>query len=232
MNEEFFLYEACLEAEKIYWQPIIDEIKSAPEVLITNEADKRTHKLLCKLEKKLLNQADKSAGTKKGKQGLKVLLVAAILIILLSVSAFSFNPFKSFVYNVFSRGTEFIFNYNKREEDDFLNGIYEYIPKGYKLIEDEKYKQSKRIIYKSGSNRIIMISNAVKHSSLHIDTEKAETGNIKVNQYDGYYSITDSNIILLWSTGKYYHYIVADFNEDIITLDSVLKIAESRKQEK
>ena len=232
MTEDSFLREVCLEAEKEYWQPILDEIVSEPDINIPAKADRRTINYIQKLEKKYLYYKTDYSHRFNSKRGLKALLIAAILIFLLSVSAFSFNPFKTFLYNIYTKGTEFFFSYNRSAKDDLPYSRYTYIPEGYNIVYDNRSKFGQRIKYIKGTKRIIIDSNMVQHSSLNIDTELAKTGEIKIGEYDGYYSVTESEIIVVWSTGKYYHHIVADLNGESLTLDRVIKIAESRIPEK
>ena len=232
MTEESFLREVCFEAEKEYWQPILDELASEPDIDISVEADRRTIKYIRKLEKKYLHYNSKISNSFNSKRGLKVLLIAAILIILLSVSAFSFNPLKEFFYNVYTKGTEFFFNYNKNAKDDYLYGEYLYIPNGYKLEYNKKLNHSQKMLYIKDGKQIIINTNTNNHSSLGLNTEKAKTGDIIIGNYKGYYSETERSISVVWTSGQYYHYITADLDNDLITLDTVIKIAESRIPEK
>lgn len=61
------------------------------------------------------------------------------------------------------------------------------------------------------------------------DSENAETGEIKVGDTVGYYSITNDTLFLMWSVGNYNYRISADRNDKLIGLDELVKIAQSQK---
>ena len=228
MTEDSFLREVCFEAEKKYWQPILDEIASESNINIPAEADRHTIKYIRKLEKKYLRSNSNVSNSFNSKRGLKDLIIAAILIVLLSVSAFSFSPLKVFFYNIYNNCTEFVFSTFKSDKEDFLYAVYSYVPDGYLVTNNLKTKLGQEITYRNGSKRINIVTNISKYSSVFIDTENANTGTTKINGYEGYYSITERSIILVWSSGRYNHCITADLDNDLITLDTVIKIAESR----
>lgn len=231
MTEEAFLREVCLEAEKIYWQPILDEIASGPVVDIQAESDKRTINYIHKLEKKYLHNRRNPSNSFSSKRGLKALLIAAILIFLLSVSTFSFNPIKEFFKKIYTDCTEIVFSTFK-SNNDFLYAEYSFIPNGYKLLSNKKSELGQELVFYDNKKYITITTNISKYSSVFIDTENANTGLTTINDCEAYYSITERSIILAWSSGKYNHCITANLNGNIITLDSVKRIAESRIQEK
>ena len=159
-------------------------------------------------------------------RGIKVLLIAAIILLIAVFTAFAFEPIRSFVFKVYSDCTEFVFHSGEKSEGDYLYAVYTYIPEEYVLVSNTKAKLTQEIVYKNGNNRIIIQSGDNSDSVLIIDTENAEHGEMQINNYDGYYSITDRSIILTWSSGKYNHVILAD-KCDAITLDEVVYIAQS-----
>jgi hypothetical protein len=230
MTLEELFKEAGKEWDELYWQRFLEKINSVPDYYITIETDKKIIEYIKKLEIKYLYYYynNKRNRFRNSKKRLKVLLVAAVLIIILSVSAFSFNPVKDFFFKVYEKGTEFFFNYDKNATDDYLYAEYTFIPKGYHLVQKRNFKLGQQFVYKKEDKRIVIDTNITKHSSSFIDTENANVGEIVVGKYNGYYSITDSEIIVIWSTGKYCHSITSDFNEELINLDLVVKIAESR----
>ena len=222
MDFEAALREACIEADKTYWKSFFDHIDSMPEILIPEEKDKR-------LRDFIRNYKISSAGknNRKGlKRGVKALLIAAIILLIAALTAFAFEPVRNFVFKVYSDCTEFVFHNGEKSEGDYLYAEYSYIPDGYELVSNIKTKTQQKIIYENGSYQIVIKSGVGSDSVLGIDTEQSESGGIVINGYDGYYSINQTSLIVVWSTGKNYHMIKAD-QCDTITLDVIVRIAQS-----
>lgn len=221
------LREACILAEELYWKDFF------------TKTDIKTCKASPSLDERIMNliygKADNTENSvslrgKKKKAGKKhiISIIAAVLVILVSALAAASAPIRNYILNVYDDYSEFIFNSFKGNEDDYLYAEYSYIPEGYEVASTSKTRLSQKIIYQNDCYQIVIKSVVNSDSALGIDTENAETGEREVGNYGGYYSITESSIILVWSTGKYNHIITADLNGDIITLDEVVKIAESR----
>ncbi len=223
MDFEAALREACIEADKTYWKSFFEHIDSMPEILIPKDKDER-------LREFIRNYRTASETEKKNRngmtRGIKVLLIAAIILLAIAVTAFAFEPFRNFVYRVYTDCTEFVFESVKGNKDDYLYAKYSYIPKGYKLVQNNKTKTSQKIIYENESNQIVIQTDMGSSSVLGIDTENAEYGDLDINGYDGYYSINQTSIIVAWSTGRNHHVICADRNS-IMNLDDVVHIAQS-----
>jgi hypothetical protein len=224
MDFEAALREACIEADNNYWKSFFEHIDSMPEILIPEEKDKR-------LRDFIHNYEIASAGKKnrKGmKRGIKALLIAAIVLLAIAVTAFAFEPFRNIIYKVYTDCTEFVFESVKGNKDDYLYAEYSYIPEGYILVQNNKTKTSQKIIYENERYQIVIQTDTGSNSVLGIDTENAEFGDININGFDGYYSINQTSIIVAWSTGRNHHVICADQNNRT-NLDDVIQIAQSAK---
>ncbi len=222
MDFEAVLKEACIEADELYWESFFERIDSLPDVLIPTDKDER-------LRDFIRNYEMKSAGKKNRKgmtRGIKALLIAAIILMAAAFTAFAFEPVRNFVFKVYTDCTEFVFSSAKGNEDDYLYADFLYIPDGYKLVSNTKTKTQHRIVYMNGVNMLIIKSDESSGSVLGIDTENAVHGELEINGCVGYYSINQSSIIIVWSTGKYYHIIIAD-QCDEIGFEDVVQIAQS-----
>ncbi len=222
MDFEAALREACIEADKNYWKSFFEHIDSMPEILIPEDKDKR-------LRDFIRNYEIVSAGNKnrKGvKLGFKAFLIAAIILLAIAVTAFAFEPIRNFVYKVYTDCTEFVFERINGNEDDYLYAKYSYIPEGYEIVLNIKTKKQQKIVYENGDYQIVIKTDMGSNSVLGIDTENAEHGELSINGYEGYYSINQTSIIVVWSTGRNHHVIYADRNNRI-NLDVVVHIAQS-----
>ncbi|MBQ6266825.1 MAG: DUF4367 domain-containing protein [Clostridia bacterium] len=109
-----------------------------------------------------------------------------------------------------------------------MHAEFSYIPEGYEIVSNHKTHLRQEVICKNGNNQIRIRSGNNAGASLGLDTENAQCGEIKLNDYDGFYSITERCYILMWSTGKYNHVITAD-RCDKIAFEDVVQIAQSAK---
>ncbi len=221
------LSDACILAEQFYWKSFFDNNDKINTVKVA-------HKQKEKIKKLVNNSAEYSDSTSiislnhnRVKIKFKTILIAAILIALIVTAAFAVSPMRNFIIHIYDDCSEFIFNTDST--DDYLYASFEYIPKGFELISEKHSKLYQFSVYSNGTSEINIDTLKSKNSKTVIDTEKAICGEITVNDRIGYYSITDRSIILIWSTGKYNHCITADLNGDLISLDTLVKIAQSRK---
>lgn len=222
MNFEAALREACVDADKLYWQSLFEQIDSMPDVLIPADKDERLRSFI---RNHMITQTEKK--NRKGmRRGWKALLIAAIILLVAALTAFAFEPVRNFVYRVYTDCTEFVSKSVKGYDDDYLYANYLYLPDGYELVSDDKEKTEQRTVYSNGSDRIVIRSVKYKTAVIGIDTEGSDSGEIKVANHVGYYSVNDDVIILFWSTGQHYHKIIADMN-DKIKLEDVVRIAQS-----
>ena len=231
-DSDITLRDACILADEMCYKDLLEQFETHPAIIIPECQYERIRKLIYS---QAIVQTDKSKNKEKKTNSKKIktaLLIAALLIILLSVSATAFNPLRDFFTKIYKDCTEIVFNITNKS--DYLFAEYTYIPDGYKKVEDNRIKSTKSqiIIYLNGRKKIHLSTLKNGHSSTFIDTENAETGNVMVGKYDGYYSITKTSIILVWSTGKYNHCLTADLNGDVITLETLVRIAQSRQPAK
>lgn len=230
-QNDISLRNACILAEDLYWEDFFKKNNDITERKSSDNLDKRIMSLIYGHPEDLrYGETGKVNEKKFSSKRIKIaLMVAALLIILLSVSATAFSPLRDFFTKIYKDCTEIVFNITNK--NDYLFAEYTYIPEGYKKVEDVRIKSTKSQIidYKNGRKRIHLTTLKNGHSSTFIDTENAETGNVMVGKYDGYYSITKTSIILVWSTGKYNHCLTADLNGDVITLETLVRIAQSRQ---
>ncbi len=224
-NSDMALREACVLAEEILYNKMLAEFETHPSIMIPERQRERIHKLIYSKDPTPNVNTQKKTSSKKIKTAL---LIAAIFIVLFAVTATAFGPFKDFFVKIYNDCTEIVFNTTNK--NDYLFADYTYIPEGYLKVKDIQIKaaKSQSLLYINGKSRINISTQSNRHSSTFIDTENAETGEISVNKTTGYYSITETSIILVWSTGKYTHVICAD-KCDIINLELLVKIAQSRQ---
>ena len=212
MTDSIILKEACIEAEDKYWDRYFEKVDSEPDCVIKKSVDENIISFLSALNfKTTANGSIKLSA--KPKKIVKITLIAAIIVIFLAISVIAVSPLREFIINVYDDCTEFVFN--TISGDDYLYAEYNFIPESYKLFSDEKTKTGQRIIYKSGEKQIVIDSDVNEGSKVVIDTENAECGEIPIDEFTGYYSITSSSIILVWSTGENNHMITAEINSNI-----------------
>lgn len=155
-------------------------------------------------------------------------VIAAVIFILLVVTGTAVRPIRNYFTKVTDDGT--FFSFGVTDTNDYLYGKFTYIPEGYTLDPGNNIEDMHKTIYSYGENKIYIISGTNKNSGTYINTENAiETKEIPIGKHIGYYTKNDEATFLLWSTGKYYHVIIAD-NCDSITEDELVKIALSREK--
>lgn len=224
-KSEIALREACVLAEEMIYKDMLAEFEAQPFIMIPEGQPERIHKLIYGEETTRNSNTRKKTSSKKIKTAL---LIAAILIVLFGITATAFGPLRDFIIKIYRECTEIIFDITNK--DDYLFAEYTYIPEGYEKVEDIRVKEARlqTIIYVSKTN-IIKIHTVINNNSVRvIDTENTKTGEIMLNDVKGYYSITNTSIMLVWSTGKYNHCLTATLNDNI-SLETVVKIAQSRQ---
>ncbi len=220
------LREACILAEEMYWDDFFKHFASFPPVEIPEGQHERILKLIYGhlIDNRKKSEADTRRITSKR---IKAVIIAAAIIVLLAITAFAIEPVRDFIINIYSDCTEIVFNSN--DKNDYLYAEYTFIPKGYILVDSIQGKNSQSLIYSNEGKRILIDSLGNKSSKSVIDTEDSDSGEISFGDETGYYSITDTSIILIWSSGKYNHCIIADLNDNYISLETLVKVAQSRK---
>lgn len=220
------LSEACILAEEMYWDDFFKRFASFPPVEIPEGQHEKILKLIYgnSIDNKGKTESDTRRITSKR---IKAVIIAAAIIVLLAITAFAIEPVRNFIINIYSDCTEIVFNSN--DKNDYLYAEYTFIPKGYILVDSIQGKNSQSLIYSNEGKRILIDSLGNKTSKSVIDTEDSDSGEISFGDETGYYSITDTSIILIWSSGKYNHCIIADLNDNYISLEALVKVAQSRK---
>ena len=225
------LRDACILAEEMLYEDMLAEFEAQPSIKIPKGQKERIHNLIYD---KGIRQNDNTPIKEKKMSSRRiktVFLIAATLIILFGITATAFNPLRDFIIKIYRECTEIVFDVTNK--DDYLFAEYTYIPEGYVKVKDIKLQSAKNqsILYKKGKSIIKISTMKNKHTSRFIDTENTQTGEVLINGVSGYYSITGTSIMLVWSTGKYSHCLTATMN-DSINFKDVVKIAQSRKPAK
>ncbi|MBR0541656.1 MAG: DUF4367 domain-containing protein [Clostridia bacterium] len=150
-----------------------------------------------------------------------VLLVAAILIFAMAVTAMAIPYTREFIIEkFFDHSTYTVVGGEYSEIGDIEIG---YIPEGFEIYEVFNGKTTKRISYKSKSNDMWFdIKFSLANQDSYFDTETYNAERIKVNykEYVHYYSQTTNGF--LWNNGKYSITIFG-----IISQDEMIRIIES-----
>ena len=227
MLEYDILKEACEEAEDSYWENYFIKIDEEPEIEIPIKIRNNILNYIYNLQ---VQQNRESKTPAKSHKLIRTILIAAILILISVSVACAFSPVRSFIIKVYNDCTEIIFSYDNT--DDYVYAYYSYIPEGYELIDDFRGKDVQFLTYTKNEFTIQIDSFKNGNSKTDIDTENAISGEIEINKQMGYYSITNTNIIVVWSTGEYNHCIVADKSDSKLTIEEIIKIVESRNPKK
>lgn len=168
-------------------------------------------------------QTDRKRRPKLG----RVLLIAALLLLLLAATALAFEPVRHYVFNHFD-GTDIIFHNDQTR--DSLKERFTYIPQGYVLEKEECNTFSNYWVYSDKNRNKLVISSMQNGSSIFINTEDVGYEEIEIQGFRGYCVERNDGLILTWSTGKYHHIIDADLSEtSYISIEELIKIANSRE---
>lgn len=134
-------------------------------------------------------------------------------------------PFLNLFINSEERKTDIEFNKDQAiVEDESFAVLFEYIPKGYELVSEEIEEQDVSLMYLNSDEETIFIDMYYGGSSISLDTEDAEHGEIKINGEQGFYSYKDGLTMLVFSKNEYVYSITAS-----IELEEVIRIAENIK---
>lgn len=229
MINENVLKRACTIAYDEWVEEYIAELENMPNVSISAEEENQLLTFIKNLSLQT-SVSDLNKNTHKSRKTtvFKIILIAAIFVSI-AITAFAVSPLRGFISKTYDDCCEFVFDTVKGRPEDYMYAEYMYIPEGYVITDKKESSMIQMIVYTKDDSGIFISSMKNKGLKSVIDTENAEAGEIEINNSIGFYSITDSSIILIWSTGKYNHSIVADTNNSNITLDEVVKIAKSRQ---
>lgn len=228
MTNDEVLTLACKAAKERLDSDYLEKLDKINEPEISAKVRNKLIKYISDLQNNSIKETY-SATKSLNKKTLKAVLIAAILILLMAVGSFAISPVRNYIIEMYEDSSEFIFN--SFGGNDYLFSICTYIPDGYVMESEEKLNSGQLTVYKSGDKRIVIDSGKEKNSVLYIDTEASKTTEIMVQNSIGYLSETKTSYILVWSTGKCYYSIVADYSENI-TVEDVIKIAENMVPEK
>lgn len=226
MTNDDILFVACLEAKNRLDNAYLKKLDEMVEPTVSKKTKKNIIRYISSLENNNSIGESITLNTNKrlNKKTLRTILVAAILILLFAIGSFAISPIRNYIVHTFDDHSKILFITSAGRDNLYSN--YMYIPNGYEIESDEKLNDGQFTILKSEEKRIVIDSGKEKDSILVIDTENSKTEEVKFKNYTGYTSKTKTSYILVWSSGRYYHSIVADYSEDI-TLEDIIKIAEN-----
>ena len=98
------------------------------------------------------------------------------------------------------------------------------IPDGYDVTDEITDEFTHNITYSNDTKQIEFSQTSIS-LGIHIDTEKAETTKIKINNFDGYLSVTKDSTILVWFDEIFSYSITGNISKsDIISMADSVKI--------
>ena len=113
---------------------------------------------------------------------------------------------------------------------DTLKESYPYIPQGYTLEKEEHDRKHNYYLYADENQNELVISTMKNGSVVSVNSEGVGVQIVIIQGQTGFLTERDNGLILVWSTGKYTHRIVADITETAnISREEVLRIASSRE---
>ena len=164
----------------------------------------------------------------KRRKLIKSIIIAAIILVVLVVTCMAVKPIRNFFTKVTDDGT--FFSFSITDNNDYLYANYSFIPEGYVLVAQNNLKQKQQFEYDYHDSKLYILSTNNKESLQFINSEQSlKTGEILIGTNVAYYCINEEQTYLVWSTGKYNHVISADNCKDI-TIETLVKIALSRKE--
>lgn len=182
--------------------------------------------------KRLCNETEKSySKLRRGSKTVRTMLIAAILIVLLSISAFAITPVRDRIKNFFikenANSSEIVFLV-----DNFTSGTlysdYAWLPCGYALYEKSCDKFGELIIFKDKEGHsICCISEKTNgYEGPFINTEGIKAEEIVINGILGVYFENKGMRTVLWGQGKFNYYIDAEC--ECVSKEELIKVAENR----
>ncbi|MDD2494791.1 MAG: DUF4367 domain-containing protein [Tissierellia bacterium] len=151
-----------------------------------------------------------------------IVVIAISTIAISSVSAWRVR-FMNFILEITEKDTNITFEIDNSNIDSykFDEFTFEYIPEGFKL---EKSETRGDYVYISFHNRnkYFNFRTIDIESSLSIDTENAETGEIIINDRNVIYSKKDGVFILVWNDDNIAYLLIGNMDEN-----ELVKIAEN-----
>ena len=118
----------------------------------------------------------------------------------------------------------------KDQAKDSLKESYPYIPQGYTLEKEEHDSKHNYYLYIDENQNELVISTMKNGTVVSVNSEGVGVQIVDIQGQIGLLTERDNGLILVWSTGKYTHRIVADVTKTAnISREDVLRIAGSRE---
>ena len=225
-NEISSFAEACKEADDQILETLIETIDAQPAEALKGKEKKQMHSFLKSIEKNSMPVVHHGFSRLA-----KVAIAAIIILSMIFVIAMASDSFRDYIIKSYYNGTELIFN--GTSDNDYPHASYDCHLKGYQLVENKKSKYSQYIVYSNEDGAQINILTDLNGAVIGLDTEHGDLQKVSVNGKDAFGIELEDVIVLTWSSGKYTTYITAETNEKSgISIDDLIKIAESRKKVK
>ena len=237
-DRDVVLRKAFQMAEDKIVHDTIEAVKGLPDHTFSKRYERRKKKLIRKFEKRVL---DNNLNTEEvnheehtghelyrlSSKTIKVMLVAAILMILFTITAIAIEPIRDFFVRVYNEYTQVVFN--NTGGDDYLYSKYTYIPEGYVFDDYGKSRISQWYVYKDSEEKFINISTQKNNESIHsLNTEEIKITELTISGHQALYYENAGMRTLAWSTGQYNHFIDCKIEDESLTIEELIKIAESR----
>ena len=225
MNNELIFTLACTEAKRQLLNEYITKLDCMPDVSIPKGSNFRNKRII---ETYLKKSTKQSNGKVNKRKYIKTVIIAAILLILMTTTAFSIKVITEYIadgyedFDDFSKKVLLIIN-----GYDYLDETYS-MPEGYKMEETIKNNDgSITTVYSDGANIITIDSTKTRQEKYWATTGASVKNEVMIGNLTGYYTETGDTIILIWSTGRYSHKITANKGGNL-TKEALIEIARSR----
>ena len=225
-NEISSFAEVCKEADDQMIETLIETIDAQPTETLKGKEKKQMHSFLKSLEKNPIPVVHHGFSRLA-----KVAIAAIIILSMIFVTAMASDSFRDYIIKSYYNGTELIFN--GTSEDDYIHASYDCHLKGYRLVENKNSKHSQHVVYSNEDGAIIEIETDRNGAVVGLDTEHGDLQKVDVNGNDAFAIELEEAVVLTWSSGRYTTCITADTDEENrVTIDDLIRIAESRKKVK
>ena len=214
---EEYLYQTV----PIAAQELVDETEISNDVHVSEEFDKRMHKYFKRMERK-------SKVKKFSMYAKRVCAIFIVFAIAAGASLMSVEAWRIKLFNMLTEKSETNtqIQFNNEEDNKFVSEdiTLDYLPSGFKLSENKINEDIIFLSFTKGVLHFDLVCRSVQ-STMRLDTEDADSKNIKINESDAVLSIKNGNVSLIWSDGLYSYSIVGNLTEE-----EVIKIANNVKK--
>ncbi len=230
-NSESLFLEACRLAEERRIEEELSYYNSLPDFEYSKRFEKKMQKLCKQVDSGKYSRKSNVIPISHMRKPLKILLVAAIMISLLSITALAIEPIREGIKNFFVERYPDISSVEFKDDDTTEGSLYSeytWIPEGYILKEHKKEKLGEFIVYEDAEGHLLVItSNINEFSEAWINTEGITVEDVIINQTPGIYYSNRGDSQLLWSLGKYNYSVLGEVES--VTKEDLIRIAENRK---